>query len=117
MQLPGRNIMTLPPRSSARYDTSFLLRQPCLSLFCLFLGALLLQVSRDSADVSGTLCIELEHLCLNVSGRELLDDASLSLQPGSRYGLIGQNGSGKFLESPGLIYNVNRGFIVKSLWY
>ena len=58
------------------------------------------QVSRDSAEESGTLCVVLENLCLSVSGRELLEDASLSLQPGNRYGLIGANGAGKTGSMP-----------------
>lgn len=39
--------------------------------------------------------IELKQVCLAVSGKELLDDAMLSLHPGHCYGLMGPNGCGK----------------------
>lgn len=49
----------------------------------------------DEDHVGGPLGIELEQLCISVAGRELLEDSKLSLQPGSRYGLVGANGVGK----------------------
>jgi ATPase subunit of ABC transporter with duplicated ATPase domains len=39
--------------------------------------------------------VDLKLLCLGVSGRELLDDATLSLHPGHCYAMMGPNGVGK----------------------
>jgi len=39
--------------------------------------------------------VQLRDLTIEVAGRPLLEGASLSLQPGRRYGLVGVNGAGK----------------------
>ncbi|HRE17725.1 MAG TPA: ATP-binding cassette domain-containing protein, partial [Rhodocyclaceae bacterium] len=53
------------------------------------------QLQIETADKSGKLVAELEHVCKSYGGRKIVDDFSTRLQRGDKIGVIGPNGAGK----------------------
>jgi ATP-binding cassette subfamily F protein uup len=52
-------------------------------------------ITASTADPSGKLVIEAEHLSKSYDGRAIVSDFSIRIQRGDRIGIIGPNGSGK----------------------